>query len=101
MRLKFNTISDNRLADVTRPHSVVFVQHTLIKISKISQKKYTVFMAWVVGFLDESVKAGLNALPADIRANFQCISELIQTYALERVRRPYVRHWKGHSGKCT
>jgi len=51
--------------------------------------------AWTVGFLDEDVKASLDALPSDIRASFQRISELIQTHGLERVRDPYVKHLEG------
>lgn len=52
-------------------------------------------MAWVVGFLNEDVKASLDALPSDIRASFQRISELIQAHGLERVREPYVKHLEG------
>lgn len=37
-------------------------------------------MAWVVGFLNEDVKASLDVLPLDIRASFQRISELIQAH---------------------
>lgn len=52
-------------------------------------------MAWVVGFLNEDVKASLDAFPLDIRANFQRIAELIQTHGLERIREPYVKHLEG------
>jgi len=52
-------------------------------------------MAWVVGFLNEGVKASLDALPLDIRASFQRIAELIQAHGLERVREPYVKHLEG------
>ncbi|HEY0795142.1 MAG TPA: type II toxin-antitoxin system RelE/ParE family toxin [Acidisarcina sp.] len=52
-------------------------------------------MAWVVGFLNEDVKASLDALPLDIRASFQRISELIGSHGLERVREPYVKHLEG------
>lgn len=52
-------------------------------------------MAWTVGFLNEDVKALLDALPLDIRANFQRISELIQAHGLEHVREPYVKHLEG------
>jgi hypothetical protein len=56
-------------------------------------------MAWVVGFLNEDVKASLDALPLDIRASFQRISELIQAHGLERVREPYVSilQFRGHT----
>jgi len=52
-------------------------------------------MPWTVEFLDEDVKALLDALPPDIRAHFQRIVELIQSHGLERVREPYVKHLKG------
>ena len=52
-------------------------------------------MTWVVEFLDEEVKALLDALPLDIRAHFQRIVELIQSHGLERVREPYVKHLEG------
>ena len=52
-------------------------------------------MVWVVGFLNEDVKASLDGLPLDIRASFQRISELIQAHGLERVREPYVKHLEG------
>jgi phage-related protein len=59
------------------------------------QKWYTYEMAWIVEFLDEEVKASLDAFPLDIRASFQRIVELIQAHGLERVREPYVKHLEG------
>ena len=50
---------------------------------------------WVVVFLNEQVKAALDALPVDIRASFQRIAELIASHGLERVREPYVKHLEG------
>ena len=41
------------------------------------------------------MKAAVDALPLDIRASFQRISELIATHGLERVREPYVKHLEG------
>ena len=52
-------------------------------------------MRWVVGFADEDVKIAMDALPVDIRANFQRIVELIQSHGLERVREPYLKHLQG------
>jgi phage-related protein len=48
---------------------------------------------WRVEFLDEGVQAALDSHPADIRASFRRILELIQ--GLERVREPYVKHLDG------
>jgi phage-related protein len=59
------------------------------------QKWYNYEMAWIVEFLDEEVKASLDAFPLDIRASFQRIVELIQAHGLERVREPYVKHLEG------
>jgi phage-related protein len=64
-------------------------------------------MSWIVEFLDEDVKALLDALSPDMRAHFLRIADLIQSQGLERVREPYVKHleaalWemrlKGRSG---
>jgi phage-related protein len=52
-------------------------------------------MAWAVEFLNEAVKDALDAMPADIRAAFQRIVEMIQVHGLERMREPYVKHLEG------
>jgi phage-related protein len=52
-------------------------------------------MAWTVEFFDESVAADLSAVPADIRASFKRLVELIGTVGLERVHEPYVKHLDG------
>ena len=46
-------------------------------------------------FLDEGTRGSLDAFPADIRASFQRIVELIQAHGLERVREPYLKHLEG------
>jgi phage-related protein len=52
-------------------------------------------MAWTVEFLDEDVRDQLTAQPADIRASFRRIVELIGAVGLEKVREPYVKHLEG------
>jgi len=52
-------------------------------------------MAWIVEFLDEDVKALLDALSPDMRAHFLRIADLIHSQGLERVREPYVKHLEG------
>jgi phage-related protein len=52
-------------------------------------------MTWSVEFLDEVVKGELEALPADMRAHFLRISQLIASHGLERIREPYVKHVEG------
>lgn len=49
-------------------------------------------MAWIVELLDDRVREELEALPADMRARFRRIVELIQNHGLERVREPHVKH---------
>jgi phage-related protein len=52
-------------------------------------------MAWIVELLDARVRDELEALPADMRARFRRIVELIQGYGLERMREPHVKHLEG------
>jgi phage-related protein len=52
-------------------------------------------MTWTVEFLDEDVRDQLTAQPADIRASFRRIVELIGAVGLEKVREPYVKHLEG------
>ena len=52
-------------------------------------------MTWVGSFLDEQVKASLDALPEEIQSSFRRIAELIHVYGLERIREPYVKHLEG------
>ena len=52
-------------------------------------------MSWTVEFLDEDVKATLDAMPRDVRSSFEHIVRVIQLQGLERVREPYVKHLEG------
>jgi phage-related protein len=52
-------------------------------------------VVWSVEFLDEAVRAEMEALPKDFRARFLRIAELIAEHGLERVREPYVKHIEG------
>jgi phage-related protein len=52
-------------------------------------------MRWTVEFLNDDVRAELDALPEDISASFLRIAEMIQTFGLERMREPYVKHLEG------
>ncbi|MCB2077481.1 MAG: type II toxin-antitoxin system RelE/ParE family toxin [Novosphingobium sp.] len=52
-------------------------------------------MTWLVEFLDEAALAEIEAMPADIRARFVRIVELIEGYGLERVGEPHVKHLEG------
>src|SRR5215467_4248530 len=52
-------------------------------------------MACVVELLDSRLREELEALPADMRARFRRIVELIQGYGLERVHEPHIKHLEG------
>jgi phage-related protein len=49
-------------------------------------------VVWRVEFLDAEVQATLDAQPADIRARFRRIVELIRSHGPEQVREPTMRH---------
>ena len=52
-------------------------------------------MKWSVETLSPVVDQELDALPADQKARFLRIAELIEAKGLERVREPYVKHIEG------
>jgi hypothetical protein len=63
-------------------------------ICVISQKCYN-GMNWRVDFLNDDVRAALDAMPNDIGAAFLRIARMIENYGLERMREPYVKHLQG------
>ena len=52
-------------------------------------------MQWTVETLNAVVDAELEALPKDMQARFTYISELIESFGLENVREPHVKHRQG------
>lgn len=52
-------------------------------------------MAWTVETLSEAVDAELANLPADMRARFARVAELIEAVGLPSVREPHVKHLRG------
>ena len=52
-------------------------------------------MVWSVETLNATVDKELDALPADMRARFVRISELIAAVGLQRVGAPHVKHLTG------
>jgi len=52
-------------------------------------------MAWTVETLNAVVDGEIALLPADMRARFHYVSELIEEFGLERVREPHVKHVRG------
>lgn len=52
-------------------------------------------MSWSVETLDSRVDDELSALPADMRARFVRIAQLVEAVGLERVGMPHVRHLEG------
>jgi len=49
-------------------------------------------MQWSVVFLNDVVEGEFRALPKDMQARLVRISELIETYGIEQVGMPHVRH---------
>ena len=52
-------------------------------------------MTWTVETLNETVDAELGALPADMRARFVRVAELIEAVGLTSVKEPHVKHIRG------
>jgi phage-related protein len=52
-------------------------------------------VTWTVEILHETVVDELNALPRDIRAKFEHIVTLIETFGLEQIHEPYIKHLEG------
>ena len=52
-------------------------------------------MSWTVEFLDDTALAELEAMPADIKARFVRVVELIEGHGLEHVGEPHVKHLEG------
>ncbi len=49
-------------------------------------------MKWTVEFLNGEVEGEFLVLPQDMRARFVRVAELIESYGLENVGMPHVRH---------
>lgn len=49
-------------------------------------------MPWTVRILNRIVVAELEALPADMRAKFTRVVELIEGHGLDKLREPLVKH---------
>jgi len=49
-------------------------------------------MTWSFVFVNAEARAELEALPPDARASFERIVRLVETFGLERVHEPYIKH---------
>ena len=49
-------------------------------------------MPWKVEILNDTVEQELNVLPADMRARFTRIVQLIENFGIQNVGMPHVRH---------
>jgi phage-related protein len=49
-------------------------------------------MEWTVVYLNDAVRAEVEALAVDLRSKFQRIVELVRSKGLEQVREPYIKH---------
>jgi phage-related protein len=52
-------------------------------------------MPWSFVFVSAEAKAELDALPADFRASFERIVELVRALGLEQVHQPHIKHVDG------
>ena len=52
-------------------------------------------MEWNVETLNHTVDEELNALPADMRARFTRVVRLIESFGVDRVGQPHVKHLQG------
>jgi len=52
-------------------------------------------MKWTVETLNDVVDLELEALPTDMRARFIRVVELIETFGLQCVGHPHVKHLEG------
>ena len=69
-------------------------------LSRSVPRAYSIYailrlVRWSVEALNETVDRELDALPADMRARFVRISELIAAVGLEHVREPHVKRVRG------
>jgi hypothetical protein len=47
---------------------------------------------WKIEFLDQTVEAEFESLPADVRAKTNHISHLIREFGLPNIGQPYIKH---------
>lgn len=52
-------------------------------------------MSWTVETLNQTVDKELESLPFDMRARFSRVVELIETFGLNHVGSPHVKHLEG------
>ena len=52
-------------------------------------------MTWIVEFLNDEVKAEVEALPRDMQGQFGRISMMIETLGLQHVHAPQIKHIEG------
>lgn len=74
------------------------VGRIIYNLNQINLAKYTKFdimNKWTIEVLSESVEEEINNLPTDIRAKLTRITELIETFGLENVHEPYIKHIEG------
>lgn len=85
-------------SDLGRPISVTTsndLPGRTIGLVRVLQKCNTLKVGWTVEVLDTRVRDELEALPADVRARFRRIVELIQHHGLKLMREPHVKHLEG------
>lgn len=64
-------------------------------VSDYSIYAIIIVMEWTVETLNETVDEELEILPADMRARFARVVQLIETFGVDRVEQPHVDHLQG------
>jgi phage-related protein len=52
-------------------------------------------MTWTITVVNEAAADELRALPSDLRARFERISDLIKAKGLDQVHEPYIKYLEG------
>lgn len=71
------------------------VEGELVEQRLVKNIKFGIMKMWTVELLNDAVEKELQKLPADIRAKLTRILELVQTFGLENVHEPYIKHIEG------
>jgi len=71
------------------------ITYGLNQINLVKYTKFDIMNKWTIEVLSDTVEEEINDLPTDIRAKLTRIIELIETFGLENVHEPYIKHIEG------
>lgn len=64
-------------------------------LDRISFLIYIRIVSWQVEILDRRVERELDELASDVRQRFLRIVELVETYGMDAMHEPHIKHWEG------